>query len=386
MDGKDTTFSKKQELVLNNPFTIHNNNPKWPDGLASYSLGVKHQRTTEIFGKDILIVLFPGMLNWCVAYVRDETDITSDFALAANHGLFDGEEGSLIRYSKSTSDTPESYILHEIGNKVVEWRPVSIGLRLYCANTDRQNEGWIECVRLPHQQLLEKFSLYCNPTLPVGLSEATQDLPRPPPHREVPYVQGFLGLSHAHVVSLMSEYAANTPSYTLSSHASYATMPIKDVSDYQFQLNPNKHYNEFNTIRNFHLNDDQQLSHRWSRVYYDETLGYYVNYLDYINTEYFHHFHDRLDNQYLPEHGTIFGQDFSSDAFDVILLRVHGEKHTRLVLHTAAGYEYLVTNEVDHGVTVTYADDYLVRKYIERRCAFHKLPFDSKALHPDTKY
>lgn len=412
MDGKDTTFSKKQEAVLNNPFTIHNNTPKWPDGLASYSLGVKHQRTTEVRGMEHLIVLFPGLVNWlcCYSLIRDPIPETAPvsggdprplppserktFTMTACHGLNQGDD-DIVKFK-----IVNEHIIRDTEEKVVEWRPVSIGLRLYCANTDRTNEGWIEAVRVPHGQIREFFSLIHfqaqDATDEYPTLYHTQPNPNPftlqYPHMGGQVSQGMLSLSENYIKKITRGYLDY--GMFLASLPGYGTIPLKDVADYQFCLNPNKHYNEFNTIRNFHFGTNEYwnpTSHRWYT--YDFLAPGYVlvgqggtqeENRTWIERSYVQSMDKNTEIH--VENTAFLDQGFESNAFDTIILRVHGMENSRLVIHTAANYEYLTTNAQETGVSVTYSDLPMVNRYIERRNAFHKLPFDSKSLYPDTRY
>lgn len=399
MDGKDTSFSKKQELVLNNPFTIHNNTPKWPDGLASYSLGVKHQRITEVRGSEHVIFLIPGLTNWCMCYSRTEDDISDkNHELTAIHGINNDEQDLLKFHVKQRSNVDPALILYDTADKVVEWRPVSIGLRLYCANTDRENDGWLECCRVPHGHIREFFGIatirqdqdyLTKHVAPYNLYHLQN------PHMGYRVANGMIVPADNYITNLTTN-AASPYSFKLSSIPGYATLPFKDVADYQFLLNPNKHYNEFQTIRNFQVNHATDAA--WTQTtdnayhYWNDVIKQYsvLMYGDpAVPDAFYKHFYkvNTLENTVT----TVLNHQFLSDSlthssFDTIIIRVHTQPNTRMVIHTAANYEYLTTNEVQTGVSVTYADLDLVKRYIENRNAFHKLPFDSKSLHPDTKY
>jgi hypothetical protein len=398
MDGKDTSFSRKQQLVLNNPFTIHNNNPKWPDGLASYSLGVKHQRTTEVTGPEHVIFLFPGMVNWMVCYSAAlNSGAQEQFGLSAAHGINQGGDDIIQMYNEVSEEAHNQFkdtlILTEQVNKVVEWRPVSIGMRLYCANTDRQNEGWIECCRVPHGQVREFFGVTYRSIIEGDVDSenhisAIRDQDTNFPHKRCLIANGFLVPHSKFVNKLTRTYYEKYP-FRLSQLPGYATMPFKDVSDYQFLLNPNKHYNEFNTVRNIHIDgaehwifDDQFFTDISTPTYriHDNLL--------YSSRFYRNHYHGPGTGPapQTVEGTTYMDQGLSSNAFDTIVIRFHGTANSRLVIHTAANYEYMTTNEQTTGVTVTYADVPMVTRHVETRNAYHKLPFDSKGAYPDTKY
>ena len=81
--GSSNSYSDKVFSTLYNPFSIKNNNPKWPDGLANYSVGKKNQFSSEVYGRDLVLCLFPGMSNWFQCYLWDETE--NRFELLTNH-------------------------------------------------------------------------------------------------------------------------------------------------------------------------------------------------------------------------------------------------------------------------------------------------------------
>lgn len=402
-EGRNTTFSRQQQLVMNNPFTVHNNDPKWPDGLASVSMGVKHYRITEVYGSSHIIVLFPGMLNWmtCHSYTGQENGSQAKFQMSAVHGIAKNEGDDLLKYyaaytaggdeTDGGSNTGAAY-LQEIRDKVVEWRPVSIGLRIYCCNNDRENDGFVECVRIPHGHLSEYFALIYKGKDSGGWATTNTNEQDLLGRMTEDYLRTNMMAGHIMVsdywIKRITDATTKHP-FRLANLPGYSLLNVSDLSDYQFVLNPSKHYNEFLAVKSYVDTNE---------VYYVER-NHMVSWRAETNP---------------PQYSSIFaaGQQatlryekfrlaqnqakraveidseriFSSDSFDCIILRIHGTPKTRLLLHSSACMEYICTNNQQTGVTPTYADPGLIKRHIETRNAYHKYAYDSKALHPDTKY
>ena len=409
-EGPQRTFSQKQESVLFNPFTIHNNSPKWPDGLASYSISKKYTRVSEIRGKDHVIILFPGFVNWMCCYTEwfpdEETRITTpvktqlqEYVNTANHGIynFDEEEqpdATLIRIQNEVATITDPALqsgqittnvrqLYDAQDIVCEWRPVSIGMRLYCANNDQQNHGYLECIRMPSTLLKENFGIivnqdpilnyFCNPVVDFVTPLSPQ------------LAQGYLALPQP-------EELVTGNNTKLQGLPSYSILPYKDVSDYQFLLNPSMNSNEFNTKHNLIFNEKATTEANNVLFKYDTTTDVYVAV---TQTEFTPKIYDPKRNLHDPNNPTypithydnIFLEEgFLTHSHDVIVIRLHGTYESRFVIHTCANYEYLSINDNKYPSTVTYTDHNLINRYIENRTTYHKLPYDNKGKYPDSKY
>jgi hypothetical protein len=410
-EGKDSTFSRQQQLVMNNPFTVHNNDPKWPDGLTSNSMGNKHVRVTEVKGPTHLIVIFPGLLNWmqCYSYL----DASFGFQLTANHGL---TEPDLIEYRSQTTSAgaanpvTSSYISEQT-NKVVEWRPVSIGLRMYCGNNDRENDGFIECVRVPHGHLNEYFAMvYPNGShpgrsgLPVypnlspetaWVTDADTGTQTIPGADTTDYIECKLATGHVVMSSFWINRLVNHARlhpFRLQNLPGYNILPISDLSDYQFLLNPSNHYNEFNAVKDYvdtnavyASGDAELLEVGWQTVWSDSTSSYVPLGTATATPKYYWKYRvaTNLGERFIEMSNN---ETFTASSFDCIIIRVHGTSKTRLLLHSSACMEYICTNKQQTGVTPTYADPNLVKRQVENRNTYNKYAYDLKSTHPDTKY
>jgi len=410
-EGSQRTFGAKQELVLYNPFTIHNNNPKYPDGLASYSLGRKYQRTSEIRGREHILILFPGLMNWLLVYSElnipteapDPQVFPQDPVLSMTHGVLENDNMLSYDVQKQVSSHPQggatNYVFKESVDKISEWRIVSIGLRLYCANTDRQNEGWIEAIRLTRNQIKEFMGVALNDHASGYQDNFSGTIDTDTYKRFGDYVigNGYLLFREEYMKRLFGRYETGQDIVTIANLPGYAVLPYKDVADYQFCLNPNKHTNEFQSIRAIALNDAYCVTNPYKKYQWNYTTGELDDTSANMGTNWllkgmFPHTHflgidkDEISPLITSFEVPILGEDFSSENHDVIIMRLHLTDDARVAIHTCANYEYIVNNNQVDGVSVAYTDKSAVSRYVENRCQYHKRAFESKGRYPDTKY
>lgn len=73
----DNEEARRQLEVTRDPFSLATTEPKYPDGKAQWSMGIKLQKSTEI--RDIhtaVVILFPGATNWMVAHEIGKREYT----------------------------------------------------------------------------------------------------------------------------------------------------------------------------------------------------------------------------------------------------------------------------------------------------------------------
>lgn len=421
--GGRVTHSDRSLATLYNPFSIKNANPKWPDGLASYSVGRKRQYASEIYGKDILLVLFAGSVNWCIGWVQN--DAVWDIA-----GETRQVQCQLNHCDEETFPYTESYI-----NKVVQpsdevehvwkpvpdksftaWRGVSYGMKIRCCNTDAQNDGWYETVRINKNFFLSRVGV-------VGIRENTDDVSNVQTSVNTSLQMGPAGPSTP-IVNATS----NNPTFVTGSvlpsistqvfwrggdfvnrvfngQPSYATGKLKDIADALFQLNPVKNHNEFIKVKPVNhsflgtteqgiqalsydgdpkldtttiTRNDVKLPYGrvQNPVVTDTAVAYlYVPNRDINETDDLPAGTPNTEAHQLPTEE--FSESFVCDAFDCILVRIHGTRATRLLVHSVSNVE-LIASEFTSAAryqTTAYADTDRLLGYIDYRTTKCKLPF-----------
>lgn len=119
----------KYLVVVKNPFTEKCLSPKYPDGSATSSLGIRLQMSSEVeFSSDntvCYVALFPGVGNHICWQLGENDDATVEKYYWVNVMQF------------------------LTNNQVSDYRPVSCGLHVKCVNNSDANDGWWQGVRVP---------------------------------------------------------------------------------------------------------------------------------------------------------------------------------------------------------------------------------------------
>ena len=251
--GAALTFGNKQLAILYNPFSFKNNQPKWPDGLASYSIGRKQQVATEVKGKpDLVFVLFPGMTNWLMAYssvlpkgtTSGTTTLTNDHVDVVlnhhQHKTFNWKSDGLKWGPQVDSDYSA-------------WRPVSTAVKFKHVNSDEDNEGWFEAIRTSRNTIHGKMGVVYQKAAAGGAPNATvwtEPLAVAAP--------GKLSVGPANVFPEFNLAKSWMEASQWSMQPSYTVGKLKDIGRYIFQLNQEKTINEFQKIRNWEVDVKSQ--------------------------------------------------------------------------------------------------------------------------------
>lgn len=336
-NSQANSFAGKQMATLYNPFSLKNNQPKWPDGKAQYSIGRKHQHAAEITDNNFVVVLFPGLTNWCIAAKHDGTTAT----LLANHG-----STLSVKYAHGV-DTGSHW--WNVGSGIADhfetWRPVSYAMVIKNINNDEWNEGWFEAIRTPRNVFMETFGLS---------TEDTTENSNP---------QVFVANAVPDAVSMQAWF--NSMKWT--NQPTYVTGKLKDIGNYMFQLNNQKRDNDFLKVRNLSLH---------SEALNEETVNVYND----------------TANIAIPKIGLESGSTITAgeiknfentvihDSLDIVLVRIHGntdeENKTKMLIHTCANQEFMCAenSEFAQYQSAAYPALYELNSYLEYRSKFSKIP------------
>jgi len=342
--GHQTTIGSKTMSSIFNPFSIRNNQPKWPDGLASYSIGRKNQYTSEVYGKDLVFAFFPGLLNWCQVYYWDED--ANVFHLVSNHHKYDNVDLMYEFSNDLGTGTNDNHVWRNVNidPKYYEsWRPVSLGLRIECVNNDEDNDGWFEAIRTNRDTYRHRLGIIKAGT--GGLNDTTLKSANTAP-TSYEHTDLYHGMMYPATMTVQEWYSARN----WALHPSYSSGKLKDIGDYIFTLNQTTNDNEFIKLRALSVAPTGVIPQDVYRREYDTssvTLKYTIppvwgtstavadttNYIPV--TEVNQETGTTTQASLIPDVQKLY----ISDAFDMILIRVHGLDNTRLMLQSVQNIE-----------------------------------------------
>lgn len=347
--GGDT--KSVQIRTLENPFDTSNGQPKWPDGIPTYSIGRRHQATSEITMDEYMVALFPGSINWCVVV----KPVDGKVQCWANHST----NISFCYQFSVREDTPA--VQWEVGlDGFTSWRPVAYAMHCQLINTTDRNEGWYEAVRMPKNNLLTKWNVLGGTGSPLGNGNYILETP------------------HFHTGGLMPGYELLNRLYNTSvwfNEPTYITGELQDLHNAIFQLNASTEQNEFKRLSAFAFMNDgyeqETLVQRDDDVPVSEMASYRprttVDEMDatHINKQFYN----------LPNNSA--AEQLSGDCFDMILLKIHGTVGTKLLLHSCANQEFLTAENGQMAQYVTECDNNSaqLKSYNWVRNARFKYPF-----------
>lgn len=389
--GKFTRYGDKQIAALLNPFTVHNNSPKWPDGLANYSIGRKHQFTSEIFGPDIVICLFPGSSNWLQAFKWNEDSNWP--ILLANHG---DDRTFQYEYSEQAGGKtikPAGWL--DAGNgeniRFNQWRGVSYALHIDCCNNDEDNDGWFEAIRVSRNSFRHRFGLITATT-----TGSNNDILYAPWKPYFPHTRIGDGIPSR--LTVQEWYSARN----WAINPSHATGKIKNLENVMFRLNNESTENEFIKWRPinglavaleegtyhcpvFQSAVNEPLPPQLGTPAYQDSGTYAVPFTELaqattlgqtdasevVNTE--------TGEPAAPRQIVDWNNTYISDSFDMILIRIHGMDRTRLVLHSVQNVELQCAerNLFKSFQTVSYEGRDELQQFTDNVQKNKKLPFFS---------
>lgn len=334
-----------------------------------------------------MVVLFPGSTNWCVAYTRRDVSITTgnppvtstlkQYPLLANHGdnrTFDISQKSVVH------NGVQQWSLLFPSDTYSAWRPVSYALKIRCCNNDEENDGWFEAVRTSRNTFLDEFGVTINSTFANNTDPNTAE-PSVDTYLQIYEPRVYLG-SVLPSKKTVEKWLYDTEWYNM---ATYCTGELKDIGDVMFQLNNEKAENDFKKVCAFNGQDSATNAENITVIDYSDTnpresVGTVstlaVTELRIPKT----HSTDVGASGTLPVDNSLLGQyqdTFLSDSMDIIIIRIHGIKETRLLLHSVANIELMCGefSQIAQYQTVCYSDLDALERYIEKRNSAYKLPF-----------
>ena len=288
--------------------------PRFPDGKASESVGMKYQMINEVeatVGGIMELVFFPG-LNTCVTITNatskslgPETSAQNAFPTKiqriSNHVTGDVTvNGNVFTFEQQDE------------RHIAKWRVVSYGLLLSLVNNSEENDGWWEACRITPSNDITDY----------GMSAGIGTLGTP--------------------VNQPFNFFHNIPSLTSSemlNSASYSTGKLRNIHNVVFQLNPEYDDHEFvdlakvseidpgpaATLGNIGQPFDGLVPPTGATAFQGVTLTKGNNASTRVNDE--------------------IVEQFIDGTFDAIFIRIHGVdnslggRQSRLTLHTVMNQE-----------------------------------------------
>lgn len=224
------TETHRQLAQYANPFLNATRSPKIPDGKLSTSLGFTSQIVKEVaimnqdspsslfsYGQlgTLHMIFFPGKNTPLVIAntVEAQTNSVETFPVSdINEQVLVPRYGSHAAFSNTVTGTAAANYtgLLTPKEKYAYWRVVSQGLRISCLNTDDENDGWWEAIRLNEALDTDQYSLQCT--------------------------NNVNSTSNAAIVP--TGHLTNNMDRDLTSNRSYTTGTMKDLHKHIFQLHP----------------------------------------------------------------------------------------------------------------------------------------------------
>lgn len=348
-------YAKNNLAVVCNPW-FETEFPKYPDGKAQWSIGRKFRFAEEIRSTTegtFLIALFAGVNNWALA-IQPGKPKEETYKLLSNHVTEGG-----IQFDSTYIEAPEGSMedntrmtLIPTDKSYESWRPVSVGLRLKCLNTDEEDGGWWEAIRTSRDKVFRDMGFmfrYPNVTSNTHPSKKTYN--------------GNISLTIGNV-----RKDANEDKADWANIPSYCTGKVTHLQFYDFQLNYIREDNDF--IR---LGPTELIK---------GVAEHFVEYPDLIQT-------DQYVSDTVVVHKTFNEEDHQvwenerpremlvADCMDVILIRIHGQKETKIFMEGVYNQEVLVPQEGTYSTyqTPTMAKRETLEKIVKARNDNFLLPY-----------
>ena len=160
-----------------NAFSNETNQPRFPDGRASESTGLRYLSNQELevnFDGLMEVILFPGV-NTCMA-VRNATSKMLGNRTSVENSYdvkLQGVNNNVIGLCSTNGNQLE--FTQSTNSYVAKWRGVSYGMFFQTVNNADENDGWWEAIRIQQSQDLEEYHYVFDNDL------ATQNPPVPQP-------------------------------------------------------------------------------------------------------------------------------------------------------------------------------------------------------------
>ncbi len=272
----ENEVAETQLKLIEDPFIASTVQPKYPDGKAQWSIGVKYQKATEIRSHKFFVVLFPGVNNWCMCfdYVKNyESGIELPALycrMLANHhsenrphavsynvntAVVNSEDGSIANNGDTMPRTWHWTWSPTTETPYNSWRPVYCAMRIQNVANKETDNGMFQCFRTTRDGAMEMFGY---------ARELNKNIPKKKKN-DTTFINGNLtpmGNYFQPLIDGIREYEAQ-PSYSYNNFASF--------THYTFQLNHMREENHFLKLRDASMSASQSMKrfYRWPT----QTLG-----------------------------------------------------------------------------------------------------------------
>lgn len=358
--------------TLWNPFSYKNNEPKYPDGLAQYSIGRKWTNISRVRGKDIVICLYPGLLGWC-CIAASTVDSETEFK---QYDIHTTQESLQYTYSATEvgSVQPGTVELRKVSKWVVStnrfsaWRPVSLAVKIKSINrlvgNCGRNDGWWEAIRSSKN------------ITPLEFGIITESIPEKAPVGTLfPNTKFLFTANQAQNWSLMP---------------SYQTGSIMDLSKWCFQSNQIRNDNNFIDVTDIaydypsaaiyadHYQQDDLQRLEYPTMQDNPTIVPYVDGITYQTFPYNADQPSVLVGETDPVGYTSFPLGYQSThatSLDMILIKLHGTSESEYQISSVCNQEFLANDtDLKDYQTTSYAAHKELEEYLQIRSRDYKNP------------
>ena len=419
--GKNITYASRHMSTMWNPFSYKNTEPKYPDGLAQYSIGQKYTNHFVVEGEETLIILYPGFVGSVAAFQGSpgNTPTVTGIALHADNGDIYTRNVFNIGDIDTIQETPMRTLSPT--PKFSAWRPVSYAIKIQPisnhAAIECGKDGWWEAIRITNgindvewgvHGFKQEAVVYDGDADPIirGFGETysspedraqngfAAEVPRS--RKNPPWINGK-GFIHPGTEVLTAFDTSDN--WTLQ--PSYSRGCIKDLQCWTFQLNNIRRDNSFIDLRgvstlteNFnegsgqppvYNNTDVDFKLHWETWYGNDVAQYSGVLTSVVRGAYNHPEPDsgidqnnrRVGMRKFTHTTRIEGFDsLHSKALDTIAIKLHGRTGSRFLVQCAANIEYLAgaDSTLQEYTTTSYAALDELSHYLDIRGNDYKFP------------
>lgn len=303
--------------VALNAFSDKTMQPRFPDGKANESVGMKYQMINEVeytVDGEMEIIFFPG-LN-CAIHVQHATSKS----LGAQTSTDNNAQTKVQRITNHITGPVETagdlVTMQQVDERhVAKWRVVSYGLLLSLVNNSEENDGWWEACRITPSNDIRQYGVTVAGT--GGSAEG-------------PY--GTQPLTFWHDIPVLT-------SSEMLNQASYTTGKLRNIHNVLFQLNPEYEDREF-----VDLSKETTMRVPSLSAAYGIPLDAGNNAYPPGATQWLGGKCERSDNS-SPRINDEAVSQFIDGAFDAIFIRIHGVDNSsgrspsRLTMHSVMNQE-----------------------------------------------
>jgi hypothetical protein len=355
-------------------------------------------------------MLFPGAINWCVAfkpivlttpYAVGKSGDIENVHIYANHtanislnyeynpytqytitqdGLIavtnpteeykietQKEQNPWFNHDGKTYDavaTPNvlhEYQLHTAHDAFSAWRNVATALHVQVINTTDSNEGWFRAIRLPRErQQKQFFDIIMGPGSMYGNGNH------------------IMGTPHFHTGGLIpsGDFLKNIKT-KFQNNPTFCCGELQDIHNAVFQLNEVKERNEFTPLKTevvYTKLRRRQLYKRDDKL--DDPNDMFAIFPQYDLREARTDTTPKARGHWASNQQTDM-TGFLSDNKDIILLHIRGGSKTKILLHSVNNQEFLTpdNSQLSQYVTPCDYDKQGLQNYNRNRSDYHKYPF-----------